>query len=1308
MARRTKSRNAFRGNQLQGVETLESRRLLSVNSPDRDQVEEKDFPLDETDWTVPDFPSRLGSYDPAEIFNLQSKPDSDFTIYIDVDGHVTTNTIWNSNYGIDPIVSPPFDLDGDPSSFSQIELERILISWQETAEDFAPFDVNVTTRDPGLDALVDSGGGDTTWGARAVVTSDTFANCGCGGHAFLNTFDDDADTPTFVYNLGPGVLGETVSHEVGHMLGLTHDGNSGAEYYPGHGSGDTSWGTIMGAAFNENVTQWNDGDYFDAGNNEDDLSVITGSNGFGYRADDFGDSTASANPISVSGGNSVHAYGIIETGSDRDYFEFETGAGNISFDIDPLGVKPNLDIFAALYDASGNVVQFSNTSSQLEANISANVAAGTYYLRVEGVGSDAVYNAGNDTVNDPTIKPWESSNPTGYSDYGSLGQYTVNGSIVPVGGNTFSIAATDAVKLEGQTGQQAFAFTVTRTGDLNTIASVAFDVTDTLPTVVGQSNPDLATMSDFAAGTAFSGMLLFNAGVETETLIFQVQGDSDFELDEYFDVTLSDATPGWTIAGSQATGTILSDESQIGVSSLSTEDNVNEGPYDGALVRWRQLAAAGPGFDEWAIDNISLTNSTLTDNFDPIDNSNWTMISGGSVSNQFGGSGNALTFNDISDRRLVTNFLDASPGDVLSFDIIFGDGSNGGENVDAGEDVLLEYSLDGGSNWQQFDVFDTEDYTSWTSVQATLPTAIDTNPPSELTFEVQRIGGNTESATADWAVDFVGSSNPADASDFLGGVLPSGQVTFAAGESTSTITIQVNGDADIEADETFRVLLTGAGGAGSVTLDSSALVATGTINNDDAAYNVNQGSNAEYRLRQLDNSGSGWDNWGIDNFTITGGQLNDDFDPNIDLSQWNNVSLGTANTNFGGSGNSLSFDGDGERSISTDPITAASGDALSFDFIYGDDFNGGENPENGDEVVLEYSIDGGSNWVNLRTFPLNVVTWTTINQPIPANAIQPDVNLDEGSMFSFTVERIGVNVAESQSIVDWEIVGSGANPADANDFPGGVLPAGTLTFAPGESSRTITIATNDDAFFESDETFDFVVNAAGGIPIATATIINNDTATMIDGDFDNDGDYDCDDIDMLVDNIANQTNVAQFDLNGDAALTLEDRDEWLAAAGAINLTSGNAYIVGDANLDGAVNGADFIVWNSNKFSSNTGWCGGDFNADGFTNGADFILWNANKFTTADASSLIGSPATSPDSSILAQMESRREVPLATRPLTAGIVYHRPAHGASSVRRIDLAIHDWSPSETTMSEDQLDELALETASAPDFHGFAMTR
>ncbi len=51
---------------------------------------------------------------------------------------------------------------------------------------------------------------------------------------------------------------------------------------------------------------------------------------------------------------------------------------------------------------------------------------------------------------------------------------------------------------------------------------------------------------------------------------------------------------------------------------------------------------------------------------------------------------------------------------------------------------------------------------------------------------------------------------------------------------------------------------------------------------------------------------------------------------------------------------------------------------------------------------------------------------------------------------------------------------------------------------------------------------------------------------------------------------------------------------------------------GDANLDGAVNGSDYNIWNANKFTSGTEWQTADFNGDRETDVSDFNIWNANK------------------------------------------------------------------------------------------------
>ncbi len=122
---------------------------------------------------------------------------------------------------------------------------------------------------------------------------------------------------------------------------------------------------------------------------------------------------------------------------------------------------------------------------------------------------------------------------------------------------------------------------------------------------------------------------------------------------------------------------------------------------------------------------------------------------------------------------------------------------------------------------------------------------------------------------------------------------------------------------------------------------------------------------------------------------------------------------------------------------------------------------------------------------------------------------------------------------------------------------------------------------------------------------------------IVDGDFNFDDVFDSEDIDALVAEIAAGTNGLAFDMTGDGLVDLADRDAWLAAAGEVNLGPGTAYLLADANLDGYVDGLDFIAWNANKFTSLAKWSAGDFNADRFIDALDFLIWNANKFQSSE-------------------------------------------------------------------------------------------
>lgn len=70
-------------------------------------------------------------------------------IYLDFNGHVTAATDWNriaAKSGPEvPLLTPPFDIDGDNKTFNDEERRAIIAIWRAVSEDYAPFDVDVTT-----------------------------------------------------------------------------------------------------------------------------------------------------------------------------------------------------------------------------------------------------------------------------------------------------------------------------------------------------------------------------------------------------------------------------------------------------------------------------------------------------------------------------------------------------------------------------------------------------------------------------------------------------------------------------------------------------------------------------------------------------------------------------------------------------------------------------------------------------------------------------------------------------------------------------------------------------------------------------------------------------------------------------------------------------------------------------------------------------------------------------------------------------------------------------------------------------------
>ena len=155
--------------------------------------------------------------------------------------------------------------------------------------------------------------------------------------------------------------------------------------------------TIKGAPFGKNLVQWSKGEYDGATNLQDDLLFIGA-----YvpdRPDIHADNLASATEFTEC---SSTLAGIIGEPTDVDVFTFTTNAGNVTMDAFPTNPGPNLDIQMTLFDGAGVEMFALNLPVDIWAAITFPLAAGQYYLEIDGVGLSGEY-----------------------THYGSLGQYTL-------------------------------------------------------------------------------------------------------------------------------------------------------------------------------------------------------------------------------------------------------------------------------------------------------------------------------------------------------------------------------------------------------------------------------------------------------------------------------------------------------------------------------------------------------------------------------------------------------------------------------------------------------------------------------------------------------------------------------------------------------------------------------------------------------------------------------------------------------------------------------------------------------------------
>ncbi len=381
---------------------------------------------------------------------------------------------------------------------------------------------------------------------------------------------------------------------------------------------------------------------------------------------------------------------------------------------------------------------------------------------------------------------------------------------------------------------------------------------------------------------------------------------------------------------------------------------------------------------------------------------------------------------------------------------------------------------------------------------------------TNMVFTVTRSGGSTGAGDVTWTV----SNGTTNAADFAGAL--TGTVSFADGQTTATITVAVAGDTDAEPNENYTVTLSSPTGGLTITDGSAA----GTITNDDIAPIAN------VWINEINYDPAGAD---ANEFIEIAGLAG------VDLTGW---SLVLYNGGGGASYATLALSGTiasttngfgflkvnalGLQNGSPDGIALVDNLGRVVQFL---SYEGAMTATNGPANGLT-STDVGVEQLNAAIgFTLQLqgtgssyadFTWAAniANTEGAVNAGQSflsgtdlglisirDASVTEGnsgtSTISFTVSRAGGFA--STATVNYTVALDGT--AFADDFGAGGVFAGTLTFAAGEFTRTITLPIQGDTTGEGNETFTVNLstptgNAAIADGSATGTIINDDPVTL--------------------------------------------------------------------------------------------------------------------------------------------------------------------------------------------------------------------
>ena len=618
-----------------------------------------------------------------------------------------------------------------------------------------------------------------------------------------------------------------------------------------------------------------------------------------------------------------------------------------------------------------------------------------------------------------------------------------------------SISISNPSVLEGNAGDSSvLTFTVTVTGQTGGPLSVDYATADgtarhTAGNFIGAVGAQIpGNPADYAP---VSGTLTFAAGETSKTISVPIIGDNLYESGETVLLNLSNATSGATISKSQGTGTILNDD-PLPTVSISDPQPVLEGvpgqqtPVTFTITISGQTsqpvmvrATAQDGTAVEGTDYIDGTRSSFL--FNPGDTTKtytYTAYVLGNLQVQ-----SDRTFNVVLSQPVVGDYfyLYNADGTFWTWTTVAANDLNYTlpKSTGAGaiiDDDTVKVSI---ANAQ---VKEGNSGATELDFLVTLPT---------LTTDTVRVDYATADGTATAGQDYAAQS---------------GTLEFGPLENTRLIKVIVYGDTTYEADETLFINLsnavadrTNADFTHTITPIPIAISqAVGTILNDDPAPAISIGD------AQVAEGDSGTLNMV---FTVSLVQPNDVFPVTVDYATADGTA--TAGSDYVATAGTLTFN-PGET---TKTITV---------------------PVNGD-TLYEADETFTVNLANITNATPATVTGagTILNDDQPPSISIGDAQVNEGDAGT-TDATITVTLSAPSGVtatVDYATVNGTA--VSGVDY---IAASGTLTFNPGETSKTITVEINGNTVYQPDRFFTVKLDNA-----SNATFANGDSAvTIIDDD----------------------------------------------------------------------------------------------------------------------------------------------------------------------------------------------------------------